>query len=186
MKANKLIIAATSLLLLASCGGNSSSSHATGLTSGTPSSTTSSASSTKTMGFLNDGEFYIYVDRLVSELVGGVRPKIKINGTDVQGGFKNAFNGTLTLEAEGTFSKDLYVSVAKSTGEGHLAAAVYGAIEKGNVNAALANIASAATAGGIPNKFFISFSTVRADWQQGHDTKMDEEIQQVWDMTNNQ
>ncbi len=181
MKANKLIIAATSLLLLASCGGNSSSS-----TSSPASSPSSSVPAKKTMAFLNDGEFYIYVDRLVSDLVDGVRPKIKINGADVEGSLKNALNGTLTLTAEGTFSKDIYVSVAKSTGEDHLAADVYGAIEKENVNEALARIASAATSDGIPNKFFISFSTVRADWKKGHDTEMDEEIQQMWDMTNSQ
>ena len=171
MKAQKIVIFLASLVLLTSCGGQSSS--ATGLS--TPPTETSSAK--KTMDFLKDGQYYMDVpNNVVASSDPEKTPHLRINGTSVLGDRKDNLGGKFELTAEGTFAQDLYVTVAKSEGEGHISAKAYGAIDKAAVNEALATISS----GEVPNKVFVAFSTTKASWPKGLDAEMDQEIEAAW------
>lgn len=171
MKAQKIVIFLASLVLLASCGGNGSSSAS----SSDP--TTSSSAAKKTMNFLKDGQYYMDVpNNVVASSDPEKTPRLRINGTSVRGDLKDDLGGKFELIAEGTFVQDLYVTVAKSGGEGHISAKAYGPIDKAAVNEALTIISS----GEVPNKVFVAFSTTKASWPKGLDEEMDQEIEAVW------
>ena len=171
MKAQKIVIFLASLALLASCGGNGSSSA--------PSSdpTTSSSAVKKTMDFLKDGQYYMDVpNKVVATSDPENTPHLRINGTSITGDRTDNLGGKFELTAEGTFAQDLYVTVAKSGGEGHISAKAYGPIDKATVNETLATISS----GEVPNKVFVAFSTTKASWPKGLDEEMDQEIEFAW------
>ena len=171
MKAQKIIVFLASLVLLASCGGNGGSS----VSSSEPSLPSSAAK--KTMDFLKDGQYYMDVpNNVVASSDPEKTPHLRINGTSVTGDRKDDLGGKFELTAEGTFAQDLYVTVAKSEGEGHISAKAYGPIDKAAVNETLTRISS----GEVPNKVFIAFSTTRASWPKGHDEEMDQEIEAAW------
>lgn len=174
MKSSKFVIALASMLLLASCGNQQS----TGLSVSSSESSVSSKAS-ETMAFITDGEFYVSVPADVLEKVDDVKPVFRINGTSVEGAFHNAIGNQFTITVEGAVAKDIYVTVATSTGNGHISAHGYGAIDKGEINEGLALIAEAI---GTPNKVFLAFSTKKADWPKGADAEMDAEIQAAWDL----
>lgn len=185
MKATKIVLGFASLLLLASCGGNqpAQSSHPTGLSTPADSSsaaaTSSEASSAGTMSFLQNGKFFASVPQDVVTPVEARAPKIKVNGIDINGSRTFDIDNKFTLEAEGTFWKDLYITIASFDAAGHMAVYVYGAIEKEHLNDAFPNITSAV---GVPSKLFIAFSTAKANWPKGYDTAMDQQIQDAWDL----
>ena len=171
MKAQKIVIFLTSLVLLASCGGNGPSSA--------PSSdpATSSSAAKKTMDFLKDGQYFMDVpSNVVASSDPEKRPYLRINGASITGDRKDNLGGKFELTAEGTFAQDLYVTVAKSGGEGHISAKAYGPIDKAAVNEALTIISS----GEVPNKVFVAFSTTKASWPKGLDAEMDQEIEAAW------
>ena len=174
MKAQKLIVALASMALLASCGGQSASASASGLS---VSQSASGLSVKKTMAFLENGQFYASIPGDVTALVGGNRPKILVNGIDIQGDLKYSLNGKFTLEAQGEFEKDLYITIAASDAEDHMVVKVYGAIEKEHINDAFPMITSTI---GVPNKLYIAFSTTKASWVKGLDAEMDQAIASVW------
>jgi len=171
MKTTKLIIAMASMMLLASCGGNAPSSTASS------SEPTITSQAKKTMDFLKDGEFYAHVPNDVLAAVDEHTPKIKVNGTSINGTFTGNIGSKVELVAEGAFQHDVYVVVAKSESEGHIAAHVYGALEKENLNEALSIVA---TAIGTPNKLYISFTTTKGQWFKNLDADMDKEIEVAW------
>ena len=171
MKAQKIVIFLASLALLASCGGNSPSSA--------PSSdqATSTPAAKKTMDFLKDGQYYMDVpNNVVASSDPETTPHLRINGTSVTGDRKDDLGGKFELTAEGTFAQDLYVTVAKSEGEGHISAKAYGPIDKAAVNETLAIISS----GKVPNKVFVAFSVTKASWPKSLDEEMDQEIEAAW------
>ena len=172
MKTTKLIIAMASMMMLASCGGNAPASTTD---ASTESSITSEAK--KTMDFLKDGEYYAYIPTEVLDPVDGHVPAIRVNGTSINGGRTGEIGEKFELAAEGEFLHDVYVVVAKSEREGHIAANVYGALDKDELNEALATVANAV---GTPNKVYISFSTTKNSWFRNLDTEMDEEIEFAW------
>ena len=172
MKSSKFVIALASILLLASCG----APHETGLSTSEPAS---SSQAKETMNFIPDGKFYVDVPADVLERVDGVKPDFRINGTAVEGSFYGNIGNKFSIEVVGAVAKDIYVSVATSTGNGHISAHAYGAVEKANVNEGLARIAEAI---GTPNKVFLAFSTKKATWPKGADAEMDAEIQAAWDL----
>ena len=174
MKSSKIVIALASILLLASC----NAPHATGLSS-SASEPASSSKAKETMDFIPSGKFYVSVPADVLEKVDDVKPSFRINGTRVEGGFNGDIGNEFTITVEGAVAKDIYVTVATSTGNGHISAHGYGAIEKENINEGLATIAEAI---GTPNKVFLAFSTQKADWPKGADAEMDAEIQAAWDL----
>ena len=106
----------------------------------------------------------------------GENPHLRINGTSVTGDRKDDLGGKFELTAEGTFAQDLYVTVAKSEGEGHISAKAYGPVDKAKVNETLTRISS----GEVPNKVFVAFSTTKASWPKGLDEEMDQEIEAAW------
>ena len=173
MKSSKFVIALASILLLASC----NAPHSTGLSVSSESSASSKAK--ETMNFIPDGKFYVDVPADVLERVDGVKPAFRINGTSVEGSFTGDIGTKITIEVVGAVAKDIYVSVATSTGNGHISAHGYGAIEKENIGEGLATIAEAI---GAPNKVFLAFSTQKASWPKGADAEMDAEIQAAWDL----
>ncbi len=171
MKAQKIIVFLASLVLLASCGGNGGSS----VSSSEPSLSSSAAK--KTMDFLKDGQYYMDVpNNVVATSDPETAPRLRINGTSITGGRQDDLGGKFELTAEGTFAQDLYVTVAKSEGEGHISAKAYGPVDKAAVNETLTRISS----GEVPNKVFIAFSTTKASWPKGHDEEMDQEIEAAW------
>ena len=171
MKMTKLIFAMASVMMLASCGGNTPASTST------PSSESSATSEAKTMAFLNDGQLYVDVPNDVLETTDEHVPAIKINGMSVNGGRTMNIGTKVELVAEGTFLHDVYVVVAKSESQGHIAAHVYGALEKENLNEAFSIVA---TAIGTPNKLYISFTTRKNTWVKNLDAEMDREIEAAW------
>ena len=175
MKSSKFVIALASVLLLASCGGGQSS--ATGLSVSSESSVSSKAK--ETMDFIASGKYYVSVPADVLEKVDDVKPIFRINGTSVEGSRFDNIGDKLSITVEGAVAKDIYVTVATSTGNGHISAHGYGAIEKEKINEGLALIAEAI---GKPNKVFLAFSTQKADWPKGSDAEMDAEIQSAWDL----
>ncbi len=172
MKSSKFVIALASILLLASC----DTSHATGLSSSEPAS---SSQAKETMDFIPSGKFFVSVPADVLEKVDDVKPAFRINGTSVEGTFYGDIGNKFSIEVEGAVAKDIYVSVATSTGNDQISAHAYGAIEKEEINEGLALIAKAI---GTPNKVFLAFSTQKADWPKGADAEMDAEIQAAWDL----
>lgn len=175
MKAHKLVVALASVLLLTACGNNTPASSA----SSQPASTSAAA---KTMNFLKDGQFYLSVPNDVLAPTGTKTPSIKLNGIAVQGVLYHDLNGKFELSAEGTFTKDLYVTIAKSEQEGHISAKAYGSLNKDALNEAFATI-NVGT--GVPNKVFVCFSTTKATWDKGLDNEMDQEIGVAWDLLHN-
>lgn len=177
MKTSKLAIALASLLMLASC----NQPHATGLSSSSSNATglSSSSSVKKTMDFLKDGEFYASIPNDVIAPVDETVPFVYVNGIHITGARTEKLAGKFELRAERAFAKDIYVSVAYSTGEGHLAAKAYGPIAKESISEGLATIAEAI---GVPNKVFIALSTEKANWPLNLDKEMDEAIQGAWDL----
>ena len=178
MKTSKLAIALASLLMLASC----NQPHATGLSSSSASKATglsSSSSVKKTMGFLKDGEFYADVPNDVIAPVDETVPYVYVNGIHIAGNRTDKLEGKFELRAERAFAKDIYVSVAYSTGEGHLAAKAFGPIAKETISEGLATVAEVI---GVPNKVFIALSTNKASWPTNLDKEMDEAIQGAWDL----
>jgi len=174
MKSKKIIICLASLALLASCGGNSSSASA----SASGLSVSSSSAAKKTMDFLKDGQFYLDVPSSVLVRDGEqATPVIRLNGMAVEGARTYDLGGKFELSAEGTFAKDLYLTIAKSEQEGNIAVKLYGPINKAVVNEALITVNVGV---GVPNKVFVSFSTEKATWPHGHDAQMDQEIASAW------
>ena len=110
--------------------------------------------------------------------VGVKVPKIYLNDISVQGAYSSNLNGKFELRTEGEFAKDLYLTIAYSTGEGHIAAKVY-SLDKSAVNEALPLITQAI---GVPNKVFVSFSSFKASWATGIDEEMDQEIAAAWEL----
>ena len=172
MKPSKFVIALASVLLLASC----NNQHATGLSSSEPAS---SSQAKEAMAFIPNGKFYVDVPADVLERVDGVKPVFRINGTSVEGGFYGDIGNKFSIEVVGAVAKDIYVSVATSTGNGHISAKAYGAVEKENINEGLTHIAEAI---GKPNKVFLAFSTKKADWPKKADAEMDQEIETAWEL----
>lgn len=173
MKSSKFVIALASMLLLASCGNQ----QPTGLSVSSESSVSSQAK--ETMDFIPSGKYYVSVPADVLEKVDDVKPIFRINGTSVEGSRFDNIGDKITIAVEGAVAKDIYVTVATSTGNGHISAHGYGAIEKEKINEGLALIAEAI---GKPNKVFLAFSTQKADWPKGSDAEMDAEIQSAWDL----
>ena len=131
MKTTKLIIAMASMVMLASCGGNAPAS-----TPAASSEPSASSEAKKTMGFLNDGQYYAYIPNDVLDPHEGRVPAIKVNGTSIAGSRTDNIGAKIELTAEGAFEHDVYVVVAKSESEGHISAHVYGALEKEKLNEA--------------------------------------------------
>ena len=173
MKTSKLIIAMASMMMLASCGGNNPAPT-------TDSSDSSAASQAKkTMEFLQDGQFYAYVPDDILHSRDEHIPAIRVNGISINGSCTSTIGAKIELAAEGEFLNDIYVVVAKSSGEGHIAASVYGALEKEQLNEALAAVA---TAIGTPNKLYISFTKTKNQWFKNLDKEMDEQIAFAWEL----
>ena len=171
MKLQKIVIALASLCLLASCGAGESSSEASSIN-------VSSSEVKKTMDFIKDGQYYIDVPNdVVTTVDVNNPPYLKINDLAVQGSRADDLGGKFALLAEGAFANDLYVTIAKTDSQGHIAAKAYGAIEKERLNDAFEIINSYV---GVPNKVFIAFSTTKASWPKGLDAEMDEEITFAW------
>ena len=157
MKTSKLIIAMASMMMLASCGGNNPAP--------TTDSSDSSAASQAKKTILHSRDEHI--------------PAIRVNGISINGSCTSTIGAKIELAAEGEFLNDIYVVVAKSSGEGHIAANVYGALEKEQLNEALAAVA---TAIGTPNKLYISFTKTKNQWFQNLDKEMDEQIAFAWEL----
>ena len=129
------------------------------------------------MAFLQDGKYEVSVPSRVVEYVNEQKPKLFVNDTSTEGALVYDLGGKFALRSEGEFAHDLFITIAYSKQEGHLAAKAYGPIAKANVAEALSTISEAV---GVPNKVFIAYDTERASWPHGRDAEMDKAITEAW------